>query len=70
MDAAVRRAEGARWACALCRVLDVLVERDHCTKTLDPAEIELPAALRAGAALLALLGLLIWAGHMLPRWLF
>lgn len=53
-NTAQRALQGAGWACVLCRLLDVIVERDHCAKSLGPEPTSLPASIRSGIALVAL----------------
>lgn len=59
LHAAVARRQGKRWGCWACAVLGVLVQRDHCAVTLDPALQETTgAALRAGALMTLLIAAL------------
>ena len=61
LQAARAQKDGRLWGCVLCRVLDRLVERGHCTMALDPDMLTArPAAYRAGA-LLVVLGVALWA---------
>lgn len=50
--AGLGQAAGKPWACRLCRVLSIIVERDHCAKALSPdAATAGNAAIKAGIAL-------------------
>ena len=69
-NTAQRRLDGARWACVLCRVLDVVVERDHCTKALGGQPTARPAAIRAGVALLLFTAVIVGGVVALLRWVF
>ena len=54
------RARPARWARVLCWILGVLVQRNHCDLALTSAPTPKGAAIRAGALILAVLGVLWW----------
>ena len=56
--AALDRDAGKPVGCAVCAILGALVEKDHCTKTLDPNEQEATAAsVKAGALMIVFIGL-------------
>ena len=44
-----------RWPCFVCKVLHWIVERGHCPNVLAGLTTSQPAALRAGALMLALI---------------
>ncbi|MDE3023314.1 MAG: hypothetical protein KGI54_15945 [Pseudomonadota bacterium] len=33
--AAKARNEGKQWGCILCKVLSIIIQKNHCTKSLD-----------------------------------
>lgn len=49
-----------RWACTLCRILSIVVERDHCARTLADQSLSRVVFWRAAAAFLIPLILLHW----------
>lgn len=60
--AALDRNAGNRTGCVVCAILGALVERNHCTKTLDPTSVESTgAAIRAGLLMLAFFCSVGWA---------
>ena len=65
--AARRRAEGAGWACLFCRLLALLVERNHCAKALAPGDVSRVASVRAGLAMLLALAAADWLGRELAH---
>jgi hypothetical protein len=54
LHAADAQRAGRRWGCVLCKILSVIVERDHCAKQFLPGTTAPTAALRAGIALAVL----------------
>ena len=65
-------AAAGRWRwCVLCRVLAVLVERDHCARAIDPAAgpTATGPVLRSGVLLFGVLGLAWVLLGLLPAWL-
>lgn len=65
LHAAISARGGKRWACVLCRLLSLLVERDHCEKQFQPGPTPLTAALRAATCLAVLVLPFIGALHLL-----
>lgn len=55
-----RRAEGAGWACPFCRLLAIVVEPHHCSRTLADQTFSRVAFWRAAAAFILPLILLHW----------
>ena len=49
--AALAAQRGEWWGVALCAVLSVLVQRDHCVLCLDPAALPTPASVYVRAGL-------------------
>lgn len=66
---AQRRDDGAGWACVLCRLLDWLVEPEHCRLALLPEQTSAAASARAAVAL-GLFLLALGAGATLLLQLF
>lgn len=67
LHAALEARKGTRWACILCRILSVAIEKDHCEKQFTRAPTSTLAAIRAFLALLVLLA--PFAGlWFLARW--
>lgn len=54
LHAALDQRKGKRWACVLCRILDVLVERNHCANQFVEGPTGTAAAIRSILALGAL----------------
>lgn len=52
-----------KWTgCVLCWLLGILIERNHCAKTIDPTAItSTGAAIRSLAVISAAFGFVIWA---------
>lgn len=55
VHAALEQRKGTRWACVLCKILDVLVERDHCPKQFTEGPTGIVAGIRSILALIVLL---------------
>jgi hypothetical protein len=52
--AALAAQAGQPWACLLCKILNVIVERDHCQKQFDSQPTKTLVAIRSVVALMAL----------------
>jgi hypothetical protein len=53
--AAVAQQDGKRWACVLCKILDVVIEPNHCANQFNSTPTGALVALRSVVALCALL---------------
>lgn len=51
-NSAVSKDKGEKWACVLCRILDVLIQQGHCTSVRQKQTTPVTALIRAGVALL------------------
>ena len=54
LHAALDQRKGKRWACILCRILDVMVEHNHCANQFIEGPTGTAAAIRSILALCAL----------------